>query len=38
MVNYDCERNTALDLLLPQTQFVVRGSIPQLAPIVNVPT
>ena len=29
MVNFDCERNTALGLLLPQTSFVVRGGIPQ---------
>ena len=30
-VSYDCEHNTALELLLPQTHTVVRGSIPQCA-------
>ena len=29
MESFDCERNTALGLPLPQTPFVVRGSIPQ---------
>ena len=29
MENFDCERNTALELLLPQTHLVVRGSILQ---------